>query len=220
MEQSELVIVIDENGRQGFIETPLAPEYNTSEIIVRFDSGELAALPSRLFVPRDDGGFGFQGKFSDFQRLSNDPVLTEPESLTIPLVEEKIHVARRTEETGRIRVTKTVNEREEVVDAPIAVEEVEVTRVPVNRMVDAPPPVRHEGDTMILPVLEEVTVVRKQLFIKEEVHIKRKRVESSRTESVRLRSEEVNVERVAPRGRQGPGSTDAVPLEEPNPEKK
>jgi uncharacterized protein (TIGR02271 family) len=222
MEQSELVIVTDENGRRGFIETPAAPEDNTSEIIVRFESGELAELPSRLFVSREDGSYGFLGKFSDFQTLpseSGERILKEDEDLTIPLVEEKVHVTRRAEETGRVRVTKAVREREEEVEVPHALDEVEVTRVPVNRIVDAPPPVRHEGDTMILPVLEEVTVVRKQLFLKEEVHIRRKRMESSLTERVRLRSEGVNIERVAPRGRQGPYSTDAAPLEEPNPEK-
>ena len=56
--------------------------------------------------------------------------------------------------------------------------------------------VRHDGDTMIVPVYEEVLVVRKRLMLKEELHITRRKREVSRPQTVSVRREEVEVERL------------------------
>ena len=48
-----------------------------------------------------------------------------------------------------------------------------ITRVPIHRPVDAPPPVRTEGDITVIPVLEEVTIIQRQLRLKEEIHLRR-----------------------------------------------
>ena len=50
---------------------------------------------------------------------------------------------------------------------------VEVTRVPVGRDVDAAPEVRVEGEVTIIPVVEERVVIRLQLVLKEELHVRR-----------------------------------------------
>jgi uncharacterized protein (TIGR02271 family) len=99
-------------------------------------------------------------------------------------------------EKGRVRITKTVQEREEVVDIPLIEEEVEVNHVPINQLVDRTEAIRHEGDTMIVPVYEEVLVVRKRLMLKEELHITRRRREVNRPQTVTVRREEVEVERL------------------------
>lgn len=54
-------------------------------------------------------------------------------------------------------------------------EDVSVERVPVNRILDGPIETRHEGDTTIIPVIEEVLTVQKRLFLREEVRITRRR---------------------------------------------
>jgi stress response protein YsnF len=46
----------------------------------------------------------------------------------------------------------------------------------IGRPVDAMPPVRQEGDTTIMSVVEETIVVERHLFLKEEVQIRRLRV--------------------------------------------
>ncbi len=56
-------------------------------------------------------------------------------------------------------------------------EDVDVERIPVNRILDAPVEVRQEGDTTIIPVIEEVITVQKRLLLREEVRITRRRVE-------------------------------------------
>jgi hypothetical protein len=45
---------------------------------------------------------------------------------------------------------KVVHEREAVVDEPLFGEKVEVERVPIQRIVDSPIPVRYEDDTVIV----------------------------------------------------------------------
>jgi stress response protein YsnF len=68
--------------------------------------------------------------------------------------------------------------------------------VPVNRIVGEAdlPASRYEGDTLIVPILEEVLVVEKRYRIKEELHIIRHRREHRHAETVTLKSEEVAVE--------------------------
>jgi uncharacterized protein (TIGR02271 family) len=116
------------------------------------------------------------------------------ETRVFPVVEETLDVQIRTRETGGVRITKVVREREELVDEPLLREEVSVERVAVNRMVDGPIAVRYEGDTLIVPLVEEVLVVEKRLMLKEELRITRRQVEEHTPQRVTLRSEEVTIE--------------------------
>jgi stress response protein YsnF len=70
-----------------------------------------------------------------------------------------------------VRIIKLVREREVVVAVPRVHEDVTVDRVTLNRMVDAPVAVRQEGDTLIIPLLEEGVVMEKRLRAKEELRI-------------------------------------------------
>ena len=99
-------------------------------------------------------------------------------------------------ETGRVRIRKIVHEREEIVDPPLVRDEVDIERVPINRVVEGPISVRSEEDTLIIPVLEEVLVIEKRLLLKEEVRITKRRVETHTPQRVTLRREEAAVERI------------------------
>jgi stress response protein YsnF len=68
--------------------------------------------------------------------------------------------------------------------------------VPVNRPVDAVPEVRYEGDTMIIPLVEEVVVIEKRLVVKEELHITKRQSEREYTDTVTVRRDDVTVERI------------------------
>jgi uncharacterized protein (TIGR02271 family) len=115
----------------------------------------------------------------------------------VPLAREEIEVQKRTVERGRIRIKKTVRSHEELVEQPLQHDEVTVERVAVNREIDAPPQPRYERDALVIPVIEEVLVTRKQLVLKEEIYIRRRCVESMHQERVALRSEDAEVERQA-----------------------
>ena len=118
------------------------------------------------------------------------------ETLIVPVIVEDLEVQKRVVQTGNVRITKTIHEREALVDEPLWREEVEVERVPIQRLADGPIPVRYEGDTMIVSIMEEALVVEKRLMLKEELHIRKRRIEAHQPQRVTLRSEEVHVERV------------------------
>ena len=90
-----------------------------------------------------------------------------------------------------------VHEDEQVVDAPLRAEQVEVKRVALDdHWVEAPVPVRQEGDTTIVTLHEEVVVVETRLRATEEVHLIRRQATSSTREHVTLRREEALIERL------------------------
>jgi hypothetical protein len=63
-----------------------------------------------------------------------------------------------------------------LVEEPSIQEEVQIERVPGNQLVDEPVAVRCEGDTMIIPVIEEVVVVETRLQLKEEVRVTKRQI--------------------------------------------
>jgi stress response protein YsnF len=116
----------------------------------------------------------------------------------VPLIEETASIRKREVVTGRVRVRTVTDTVEEIARAEVQEETVEVTRVPIDRVVDAPPDVRTDDGVMVVPVLEEVVVVEKRLVLKEELHIRRK-VEAKPVEvPVSLRKQRAVVERLAP----------------------
>jgi uncharacterized protein (TIGR02271 family) len=121
-----------------------------------------------------------------------------PDTLKVPVVEEQLAMGRRSVDTGRgVRIHKTVAEHPVAIDEDLLRDEVGVTRVPVDRVValDQAPAVRYEGDTLVVPVLEEVLVVERRLRIKEELHITRHRRTERHHDTVVLKSEQVSIER-------------------------
>jgi len=119
----------------------------------------------------------------------------ETKTLVVPVIEEQVTVQTHVVETGSVELRKTVHERTEVVDQVLRREEVEIERVAINRVVDQPVAIRYEGDTTIIPILEEVLVVEKRLVLREEVHIKKLRTEVHDPQEVLLREERVEIVR-------------------------
>jgi stress response protein YsnF len=110
-------------------------------------------------------------------------------------VQEEVRVDAIEVETGAVRVRKLI--REDIVPVPVRLrsKDVEVLRVSINRPVDVREEPRQEGDTLIVPVYEFVSIVTMQLTLKEEVHIKTRLSEEQRVEHVTVASEEIVVER-------------------------
>src|SRR5205085_9042013 len=78
---------------------------------------------------------------------------------------------------------------------------VQVSRRRVNRVVSAIPETREEGDTLIIPVVEEEIVVHKRLILREEIHVKRRRITENVAKDVTLQRERAVVERMDGEGR-------------------
>ena len=221
----DFVVVKDSEGVTGTMPDPKTEVGLPSEVTVHLDKGGEVTIPSQLLSRKMLGsGYVFKGTFAEFYgsggKATREPdaarshqgarraaaaaepppgtVTSEQGALVVPVMEEQLKVGRKRVETGKVRITKVVNERRELIEEPVFGEDVEVKRVPINRVVDGPPPVRMEGDVMIIPLLEERVVTQKQVFLKEELHVIKRQYETTSSQEVTLRTEEAVVEEVSP----------------------
>jgi len=210
--------VVDTSGLRGQViqEVKLAPNSGVW-MLIQFDNGQLVLAPSSLLNANDRGDYYLaasaeellaKSSISGHQDLEDTAPVDAGQSvltgangqsvspLAIPIVEEKLKVERRTVESATVRVHKRVEERSEVVDLPLQSQEVQIDRVAVNQIVEQAIPVHVEGDTTIIPLLEEVLVVEKRLLLREEVRIRKVDKEVHAPQEVLLRKEIVDIERV------------------------
>ena len=211
MNQSDRIIVTGRDDLRGAIERATwPPRAGETQVPVLFDNGAQVLVPVEALVLQADGSYFIPISRSEVERQMGGGYTSQAQqefqtrevrggdNIVVPVVVEELDVRRRQVETGRVRLTKVVREHEEMVDEPLLREEVTVERAAINQIDNEPVTVRYEGDTMIVPVLEEILVVEKRLVLKEEIRITRQRVEQREPQRVTLRSEEVIVERVDP----------------------
>jgi uncharacterized protein (TIGR02271 family) len=129
-------------------------------------------------------------------RTDDDRAPDKTGETVIPLLAEEIAVSKQVVETGRVQVARTTHEREQLVDELLAHETVEIDRIPIGRQIDTMPAVRDEGDTVVIPIVEEVLVIERRLLLKEEVRVRRVRSTERHQESVTLRHHEAVVTRL------------------------
>lgn len=206
------VVVTDRNGLRGTIDTSSQSlDSSSGQVLVNLEGGGQALVPVDQLILQSDGSFTLPFSLTDSGQQTatrmNDAGRTvmardEDETVVVPVVAEKLDVQKRKVESGGVRIKKIVHEREEIIDQPLIQEEVQIKRVPVNRVVEGPLPVRYVGNTMIVSLLEEVLVVEKRLMLKEELHITKGEVETHKPQRVTLRSEEAHIERVEGSGQE------------------
>jgi uncharacterized protein (TIGR02271 family) len=128
----------------------------------------------------------------------DSPTAQDPleETEVIPLAEEELRVDKRTVTTGKVRIRTIVDVETELARATLDGEKVEVTRVPVDRMVDQPPDIRTENDVTIIPIVEEVLIVEKRLLLKEELHVRKTKTTEDVEIPVELRKQRAVIERI------------------------
>jgi uncharacterized protein (TIGR02271 family) len=202
--RARTLVLTDRDGLRGTIDEQDAGwDDERGQVLVRLEDGRQALVPADEIRHDRDGSLYLPFGLSELTQVSQRAPAGQRAAgergdgaVVVPVIAEQLEVQKRKVEAGGVRIRKTVKEREEVVDEPLMREEVQVKRVPVNKVVDGPVPVRHVGDTMIVSLLEEVMVVEKRLMVKEELHITKEQVESYRPQRVRLRTEEATVERV------------------------
>ncbi|WP_246617905.1 YsnF/AvaK domain-containing protein [Rhizobium populisoli] len=114
----------------------------------------------------------------------------------IQLVEESVNVDKERVVTGRVRVSTSTNEVEELARATLAGNRVEVTRERVELEIDMVPETRVEGDTTIIPVVEEIMVIEKRLVLVEEIRIRQIVTSEDVSVPVTLKKQTVSVKRI------------------------
>jgi uncharacterized protein (TIGR02271 family) len=189
MSSSGSIPVFGPGGRLGAIDA--APE-GQGRVTLRLDNGTALLVPGEVLEPRNDGAYYLP---FDPSAVDAAPAHQYQESV-IPVVEESLEVHKRPVEQGRVRVRKTVQEHEEQIDEPLLQEDVEVERVKIDQVVEKVVPAHYEGDTLVIPLMEEVLVIEKRLIVREELRITRRRLQVRESRRVTLRSEEATVERL------------------------
>jgi len=125
----------------------------------------------------------------------------ELDDIIIPVIEEEVVAEARPVKTGGVRVDKHVDQRIRRIQVPLLHEEVEVRRVPVNRVVKEAPTVRRQGEVVIVPVVEEELIVTKRLVLKEEIHLITRRTKDQFVKDVAIDRERAVVHRLDADGR-------------------
>lgn len=126
--------------------------------------------------------------------------MPEDPEIVIPIVAEELIVDKERVPTGSVRVHRRVETREEKLALPLVRERVDVRRVPIGKVVDGPLPVRKEGDTTIVPVVEEVLVQKTEFRLVEEIRITRTVIRDHHSETVTLAKQTAEVEKIGPEG--------------------
>jgi uncharacterized protein (TIGR02271 family) len=172
--------IVDSEGLQAALES-----LDAQEARLRFEDGQLITVPSSSLIAQEDGSYRVDFSLT---RFSQDGVMV------IPLVAEDVRLDKQ-EVRRQVRVTKTVKPQDVNLNAELHQEDVDIEHVEINRYVDEPLSVRYEGDTTIIPLVEEVLVVEKRLLLREEIRVTRRKYTREYSQVYTLRREDVHVER-------------------------
>lgn len=112
----------------------------------------------------------------------------------LPLHEERLSVGKVAAQS-RVRVSVVTRTREEAAYGTLDADEVDIERISINREVDTAPPVRTEGETTIIPVLEERVTIQRRLVLVEEVRVRKRTTSRDWSERIPVRYQDVVVER-------------------------
>jgi uncharacterized protein (TIGR02271 family) len=199
MDYSKPIPVIGKDGARGTLVDAVSARTDTTHALVQFESGQRVLVPIDALTLQADGSYYYLALRQDELGSGHTVSTQHPDDpLVLPVIAEQVVIHRNTRITGRVRISKTAQEREELVDEPLLRQTVHVEHVPINRVVEGEIPVRYDGDTIIIPVLEEVLVVEKRLMLKEELHITQRQDEIRQPQRIVLRSEDITVERTTP----------------------
>jgi uncharacterized protein (TIGR02271 family) len=167
-----------------------------AQVVVQTERGQQCLVPSALLVSQPDGSYALPLRLAACAHAGSAPRVPPDEPRVVPVVVEELEVQKRVVETGKVHISKVVHERETLVDAPLLRDNVTISRLPIQRVVEGPIPMREEHGTTIISVVEEVLVVEKRWMLREEIHIRTQRTETHQPQQITLRSEEVQVERI------------------------
>jgi uncharacterized protein (TIGR02271 family) len=195
--------LIDRDGQCARLELPTAEDQLAVAVL---DSGTAVRVPPALMVREDKSTYSLKARFADLPSDGRTPkegefrhpasAHTDQAEMVIPVIAEEAQIRKERRIKGKVRLRKIVRHEEQTIDEPLLKERVSVERVAIDRWVDEAPPIRNEGETLIVPVVEEVLVVEKRLRLREEVRLTWHREEEHEPQHLVVRREEVSVERV------------------------
>jgi uncharacterized protein (TIGR02271 family) len=173
-----------------------ADQGESDEVEVRLQDGRTFYVDRSLLRPAARGTPTLRADRDELAAARAPASSQAAAPIVVPVVEERVELETRRRVTGKVRVSTHAVTSEETVDLPLTQEQVDVRRVPIGRQVDAAVQPRQEGDTWIIPVMEEVLVVEKRLVLREEIHLTTRRNVTHTPQTVSLLHTEVTIDRL------------------------
>lgn len=163
----------------------------TTGVIVELADGARATLPIDLLRHGNEDAYVIPARWQYF-------VSNAGHQVSIPVVAEQPTVEIRQRALEQLRVRRRVVSEQQVVETPVWRQRIEVQHVPIDVYVDQWPQPRQEGDTLVVPVVEEEVTVIKRLRVREELRVRLVNEQHVDRQTVTLRRHEIDLEREAP----------------------
>jgi uncharacterized protein (TIGR02271 family) len=184
----DVIIISSQSGRDQYkIPRSLVSGFNGAEVLLNITAYKVASYQV------DKAGVHEAGP-SDIISEEKE----QEEEVTIPLIEERLNVSKRTS-TTQANITKEPVIEKETIEVPVTHEELVVERRPAKDSSPSPEgPIKSRTEIRVLLSREQVEVTKKP-FVKEEIVVKKKPVTETRTVSDTVTSERIDMSGAAMR---------------------
>ena len=183
-DEDTIIISSQSGGEQYKIPRSCVSGFNGAEVLLN----ETAYKISSSY--RVDNAGAYEAKPSDIITEERQQEGKE-EQTTVPLIEERLNVSKKTS-TTQYTITKEPVTEKKTIEVPLTHEELVVEKRPAKDSSSAQGPVKSKTEIKVSLNREEVEVTKKP-FVKEEVVVKKKPVTETRTVSDTVTSERINM---------------------------
>lgn len=115
----------------------------------------------------------------------------DADGLTLPLAEERLTASVLQGERGQVHIHKRVAYEQQRATVPFTIEEAIIEHIPADRF---DPHAPRAADELIIPLVEERLIVRKETVVREYLRVRKQSRVESREVSAELRREVVEVD--------------------------
>ena len=182
-DEDTIIISSQSGGEQYKIPRSFVSGFNGAEVLLNETAYKIMSSSYKV-----DNASVYEAKPSD--------IITEErqqeEETTIPLIEERLNVSKKTS-TTQYTITKEPVTEKKTIEVPVTHEELFVEkRPPKDSSSSAQGPVKSKTEIKV-PIMREEVEITKERFVKEEVVVKKKPVTETRTVSDTVTSERINM---------------------------
>ena len=182
-DEDTIIISSQSGGEQYKIPRSFVSGFNGAEVLLNVTAYKIMSSSYKV-----DNASVYEAKPSD---IINEERQQEEET-TIPLIEERLNVSKKTS-TTQYTITKEPVTEKKTIKVPVTHEELIVEkRPPKDSSSSAQGPVKSKTEIKV-PIMREEVEITKERFVKEEVVVKKKPVTETRTVSDTVTSERINM---------------------------
>jgi uncharacterized protein (TIGR02271 family) len=181
-DEDTIIISSQSGGEQYKMPRSFVSGFNGAEVLLNVTAYKIMSSSYKV-----DNASVYEAKPSDI--ITDE---RQQEEATIPLIEERLNVSKKTS-TTQYTITKEPITEEKTIEVPVTHEELFVEkRPPKDSSSSAQGPVKSKTEIKV-PIMREEVEITKDAYVKEEVVVKKKPVTETRTVSDTVTSERINM---------------------------